>query len=178
MVNEESLKIAQTDPRDYFRFNACEQCDFPPCRRLMLGGRTVFGRDFLIIHHRHFNTVRPCPFATGSFSEAESCFKRLSIQDMNGSVSGLLNDLHPVERLRYPMDHYLTNWADFAEKLEFLRILWRDNVYAVIRIPFQPEEKIRRWMEAYYDSYTGVSSEEEKAGVAEGEETVSAAGPA
>lgn len=157
MVKEKSLKIVQTDPRDYFGYEACGFCDFPPCRRLLLGGRTVSGRDFLIIHHRHLNLARPCPFTTCSFNEAESYFKRLPIQDINGSVSRLVNDLHPVERLHYPMDRYLTNWADFAEKIEFLRMLWRDRIYAVVRIPFQPEEKIRRWMEAYLDGFSGTS---------------------
>lgn len=176
-MKEESLKIAQTDPRDYFRYEACGRCDFPPCRRLLLGGRTVYGRDFLIIHHKHFNTIRPCPFAASSFSEAENFFKRLSIQDINSNVSRLLNDLHPVERLRYPMDRFLTNWADFAEKMEFLRMLWRDRVYAVVRVPFQPEEKIKQWMEAFYDSYTGISKEEKKADIAGVEEVTSESGP-
>lgn len=176
-MNEESLKIAQIDPRDYFRFEACKRCDFPPCRHLLFGGRTVYGRDFLIIHRRHYNTIRPCPFAAGSFNEAETFFNTLSIQDINGRVSRLLNDLHVVERLRYPAERCLTNWADFAEKIEFLRMLWRDRVYAVVRVPFQKDEKIKRWMDAFYDSYTGISKEEKKADIAGVEEVTSVSGP-
>jgi hypothetical protein len=172
-VNEESLKIAQIDPRDYFGYEACRRCGFPPCRRLLFGGQTVYGRDFLIIHRRHYNTVRPCPFATGSFDEAETFFNRLSIQDINSRVGRLLNDLHVVERLRYPTDRCLTNWADIAEKIGFLRMLWRDRVYALVRVPFQPEEKIKRWMTAHYDCFSaGKTVKEEKKESSGGEEAV------
>jgi hypothetical protein len=164
-VNEESIKIAGIDPRDYFNYEACKRCDFLPCRRLLFRGAcySAYGRDFVIAHSGHYSTIDPCAFAVPSFDEAESFLNKLSIQEINGKISRLRKDLDVAETFRYPANHYLTDWADFAEKIEYLRVLWRDRVYALIRVPFQPEEKIAWWIQAFRESFSGLTGENDAA---------------
>jgi hypothetical protein len=65
----------------------------------------------------------------------------------------------------------LTSYDDFAEKTEFLRILWRDRVIAFVEVPEVPDEKISRWLAVWEERLDGPwRKKEEKKPEAEGAE--------
>jgi hypothetical protein len=130
----------------------------------MFGGDTTYGREFDIVHGKNYSTIRSCPFAAETFDEVKHFLNRLSIQEINRKISKLRKDLYVVETLRYPAAHYLTRWADFAEKIEYLRVLWNDHVFALIRLPLEPDAKIVRWIQAFRDCYSGHNRSDDKDG--------------
>jgi len=142
----------QTDPREHFQYPACLRCFERPCTAFRSLRRQVTG--FLFVHNAQYNTRHPCPFAADSFDEVDRLLADSDLREIDRHLRGLMAQMTPDELLRVNRDHFIESYPDRAGRVKYLRRLWEERIFAVIRVPpelYRQDEKIKAWFTAMAD---------------------------
>jgi hypothetical protein len=137
----------KTDPREHFRYPACLRCFEQPCRSFRY--HYQYGGKFLFVHNAQYNAINPCPFAAASFEEVDVLLRDCGIHEIDDRLRGLLAQMTPDEVARIDKNHVIESYGDRIGRVQYLRHLWQERVFAVIRVP-QPagwDDKMREWFE-------------------------------
>ena len=168
--------LLSADPKEYFSYSACAVCLGKPCNDMRFA---AFRQgDFLLAHHRNYPTLDPCPFAAGSFDEAEFFLTAIALHRLDMHIQELIAQFTPSEAMNFNQNHYFAGRNDLAGRIEYLRALWDARVFSLMRIPaaFDLDEKMKAWINAW-DSVVIQQPEEKKEEAAEAPEETAAAGP-
>jgi hypothetical protein len=135
----------KTDPKEHFKYPACVRCLERPCGIFRYHQQN--GDKFRFVHNARYNPINPCPFASTSFEEVERLLDSCEIHELDEHLRGLMTQMTPDELLRLNKDHYIDSYLDRAGRMEYLRRLWEDRIFAVIRVPrpFRQDEKMKEW---------------------------------
>ncbi|MGA2508247.1 MAG: hypothetical protein ABSF80_12305 [Chitinispirillaceae bacterium] len=135
----------QTDPREHFQYPACFRCFERPCTALRFHHQ--YGDRFLFVHNAQYNTLNPCPFAADTFDEANGLFADCDLHELDQHLRGLMAQMTPDELLRVNKDHFMESYLDRAGRMAYLRRLWEERIFAVIRVPqaLRQDEKMKEW---------------------------------
>lgn len=135
----------QSDPREYFQYPACLRCFERPCTAFRRLGRHM--NRFLFVHNAQYDTRRPCPFAADCFDETEKFLADRELGEIDRRLRDLLAQMTPDEQLRVNKDHMIESFSDRAGRVAYLRRLWEERIFAVIRVPqaVKQDGKMREW---------------------------------
>lgn len=136
----------ETDPREHFQYPACIKCFERPCSAFHFHGRQ--GVNFLFVHNAQYNTRNPCPFAADSFDEADTLLADAGLHELDEHLRGLMAQMTPDELLRVNRDHFIESYLDRAGRMKYLRRLWEERIFAIIRVPqaLRQDEKMKEWL--------------------------------
>jgi hypothetical protein len=142
----------ENDPRSYFQYPACLRCFERPCNALRFNHR--YGDRFLFVHNAQYNTLNPCPFAAESFEEVEKLLADCELNEIDAHLRGLMAQMTPDEDLRANKDHFIESYLDRAGRIAYLKRLWEERIFTVVRAPrqFQQDEKIKAWFLSFEQS--------------------------
>jgi hypothetical protein len=142
------VATANLDPRSYFKFKSCSRCLNKPCDRLRFG--RVYNGKFLFVHSRILGTgLFDCPFVAQSFEEVEILLENTSLLELIDHLDGLLADLSINEQLSFNQGNFVTGYDDFHGRLRFLRAMWDEQVFGVVRVPLTfVNKEMARWLYA------------------------------
>jgi hypothetical protein len=149
MLIRENVKklIMKTDPREHFQYPACLRCFEQPCAAFRYSHE--HGNKFLFVHNSRFNTLNPCPFAAVSFEEVAALLHKGELHEVDEHLRGLLSQMTADEVTKFDKSNYIGSYLDRAGRMEYLKRLWEERVFSVIRVPqpLRQDEKMRKWFE-------------------------------
>ena len=139
--------LVKSNPKTYFNFPSCITCFQKPCERLRYGG--VYPGKFIILHSHEYSFTN-CQFAAASIDEVDQLLNNLQVHDIVYETGKVISFMSPAEQIHWNMDHFVTDYSDWAGYMEFIRRLWEERIIIVLRIPYfyQQDLKVRRWLHA------------------------------
>jgi len=142
------MATANLDPRTYFKFKSCGRCLNKPCDLLRFG--RVFNGKFILVHSRILGTgLSDCPFVAQTFEEMEILLENTSLLDLIDHINGLLGDTTVSEQLMFPQERFVTGYDDVQGRVQFLRAMWEEQVFGVVRVPLHfVNKEMTRWLYA------------------------------
>jgi hypothetical protein len=135
----------KSDPKNHFQYPACLTCFETPCGTFLF--HQSYDDIFLFVHNAQYNTLNPCLFAAPSFDEVTALMRDCDIAEIDARIRGLMAQMTPDELLLVDKEHCIESYLDRAGRMEYLRRLWEEKVFSVIRVPQHQaqDEKMRAW---------------------------------
>jgi hypothetical protein len=142
------MATANLDPRAYFKFKSCGRCLQKPCDRLRFG--RVYNGKFILVHTRMLGAgLFDCPFVAQDPEEVETLLQDTPLLELIDHIDGLLSDLSVNEQMMFDQASFVKGYDDFAGRVRFLRAMWDEQVFGMVRVPlFFVNKEMTKWLYA------------------------------
>ena len=97
-----------------------------------------------------------CPFSAKNFEHIRQALLDLSLQDLIFQTELVMDELTPVEKLNYNINHFCNDFSDKNGRIEFIRAVMEAGIVGALQIPFfyqsdpRMEKLLRKKQHDYY----------------------------